>query len=115
SRNGSNILTSSIDLKTDVPATGELAGAGDAGAFVATYDLNAGACSGANYPTVWAGTGNDTITVDGGSFRVIVHGEDGNDVIHNTGTSAGYLHGENGADTITSMSADDFIYGEAGA
>jgi Ca2+-binding RTX toxin-like protein len=113
-RNGSNILTSSIDLGVDVPGTGPLAGAGDAGAFVATFDLNAAACTGANYPTVYAGAGNDNITVNGGSFRIYAHAENGNDVISNTGTSAGYLYGEIGADSITSLSSNDFIYGDVG-
>ena len=67
--------------------------------------------------SVYAGAGNDTITVSGGS-RVIVHGEGGNDtidVLKNAGTG-NKLYGDDGDDTITATENSNSItvYGGSG-
>jgi hypothetical protein len=97
-------LTVSVDVGTDVPGTGALAGNGDLPAFVSQYDV-----ADVSAISVQTGDGDDTITissVDSGTSITVTAGN-GNDVI-NIGDDADpnglqgtiTIDAGNGADTI---------------
>jgi VCBS repeat-containing protein len=115
-------ITSNMQVKTDVIATGNIYegawgvdtishGSDTAAFYYSSFDGHDNLTAGSGNDLMYGGAGNDNIT--GGSGNDVIHGETGDDNIFG-GDGNDLLFGEAGIDTLAGNNGNDSLYGGAG-